>query len=178
VKYTDPDGEELDLSELDEKQRAKFEEAYNKLLETERGKEILSKIAFSENKYTVKMNNVGDDGYEPKTRTINWDPELGAMAGDDKILTPALLLGHELGHAFMHETRRGASEHLNLDEENLNIKLNENPIAGQLGLGTRNDYHDWQYTFYSDGVNSTKTPPYNKTRSINNIFLQRLGTQR
>jgi RHS repeat-associated protein len=175
VKYVDPDGRELDLSELDETQHAKFEEAYNKLLETDRGMVIIAKLVFSENKYTVKMNNIFDDGYAPNTRTINWDPELGAMSGDDKVLTPTLLLGHELGHAFMHETQRGSSEQLGIFNENLNIQLNENPIARQLGLGVRSDYHDWQYTFSSDGVNSTSIPPYDKTISINLVFLERLG---
>jgi hypothetical protein len=119
----------------------------------------------------------GDSGYDPNTRTINWDPRLAVMAGDGKVLTPTLLLGHEFGHAFLDDTGTSLRSFDDANE-NLNIRLNENPIARQLGLGVRQDYYDWQYTFYSDDVNSTEIPPYDKTRSVNSIYLQRLGSNK
>jgi hypothetical protein len=120
------------------------------------------------------MNAYADNGYDPKTRTINWDPTIGIMAGDDKVITPALILGHELGHAFLQDISVGPIKPLMLEDENRNIAINENPIARQLGLGVRSDYYDWQYTFNADGINSKDIPSYNKTRSFNIIYLERL----
>ena len=101
---------ELDLTLLDESQLATLAEAYETIISTERGSEILGEIVMSEKIYTIKMNDEGDTGYDPETNTINWDPKFAAMAGDDKPLTPTLLLAHEFGHAYTHDTHVGSSD--------------------------------------------------------------------
>jgi hypothetical protein len=172
IKYVDPDGNEIDTSGLDDVEMAKYTEAFATIASTDRGRAILSKLTTSSNVWEVKMNNDGDSSIEYNDRIINWDPSLALLAGDDKVITPALALGHEFGHAFLDETIPAYRELPQLTRENMNVKLNENPMAAQLELGIREDYYDFQGSFKASSVNSTTIPELG-TIDYNEVFWDR-----
>jgi RHS repeat-associated protein len=164
VKYVDPDGKELDVSQLDEGQRKTFQKAYDAIAKTDRGVEILGKLVFSQTKYKVTMNNEGKDEYDTDTKTISWDPSIALMTGDDSVITPIVALAHELGHGYQDDISLGRIRNTPLtDIENQNVKMNENPIAKERGDGIRQDYFDWKFEFRTSAIDSTNILEKTKT---------------
>jgi RHS repeat-associated protein len=77
----------------------------NYLCQTARGREIWNALSSSDMEVTVE-DSQGMSGYayedvNTKSGTVYWDSEMG-YSYDDGDISPALLLGHELGHAYRH----------------------------------------------------------------------------
>jgi len=72
---------------------------------------------------------------------IYWDPRHGLVLGDDTVLSPALILAHEMGHAEQWINGGYLSKVLDGTVESDNLSRWENPIARQLGEYVRTDYN-------------------------------------
>jgi len=83
-------------------------------------------------------------------REVRWDPSRGVLMSDGiATQSAALVLVHELGHAWQHlhgyTVRLHDPDDIDMNiivYENLNIDTWESPIARQLGEPRRNDYFD------------------------------------
>jgi|SRR5665213_1436521 hypothetical protein len=98
----------------------------------------------------LAINARDDDSFDPRTRTVNWDPHsaLGTTEGGRQ--SPALGLGHELDHAIASarlRERGAASFDPNYDntEERRVITGSETHAATTLGEGIRHDHSGVSY---------------------------------
>jgi RHS repeat-associated protein len=60
---------------------------------------VIQDLENSKTVYNVNFNNNDDDSFDPITNVINWDPYSGCTCTSGGIQSPALGLGHEMGHA-------------------------------------------------------------------------------
>jgi RHS repeat-associated protein len=60
---------------------------------------VINDLQNSSTIYLIDFNNNDDDSFDPSTNTINWDPHSGCSCTSGGIQSPALGLGHEMGHA-------------------------------------------------------------------------------
>jgi RHS repeat-associated protein len=60
---------------------------------------VISDLQNSSTVYLIDFNHNNDDSFDPSTNTINWDPHSGCSCTSGGIQSPALGLGHEMGHA-------------------------------------------------------------------------------
>lgn len=95
---------------------------------------------------TVQTNLVDNDSFDPLTNTVEWDPYSGLQTTNGGTQSPALGLGHELGHAAgpkaltasLHQIPAGPYGNM---EEYRVINLWETPTAMRLGEGIRYDHY-------------------------------------
>ena len=103
----------------------------------------------------VNAITTGKDTYDEKKRTIYWDPKAGLVLGNKThIMSAALGLAHEMGHAAQHLSReydeifdaminnKPISKEQILMLEEANLAKYETPIAQELGEYTRANYGD------------------------------------
>jgi RHS repeat-associated protein len=123
--------------------------------------QIIKKLADSDTVYTITTNSGGQDNVD-FFGNVNWDPHNGSKCVDDEgaAMSPALLLGHELGHVshgwyhrFRDRNRLTFDAYDNLEEKNT-IQQIENPAARTLGEGIRRDHRG-----KNARVNSPRTIP-------------------
>jgi hypothetical protein len=97
---------------------------------------------------SISLNSSGDDSYDG-AHTINWDANSELITTSGGVQSPALGLGHELGHAFFNFVNPTAYAALagtaigggwTNAEEYRNITQFETPMAVFLGEPTRNDH--------------------------------------
>jgi RHS repeat-associated protein len=108
--------------------------------------QIIKKLADSDTVYKITTNSGGQD--VDFFGDVNWDPHGGSKCVDAEgaAMSPALLLGHELGHVshgWYPRFRDGL--HFTYDaydnlEEQKTIEQIENPAARTLGEGIRTDH--------------------------------------
>jgi len=90
------------------------------------------------------------DYYDPKTRTIMWNPYLAVETDNGEIMSPALGLRHEVDHANKHD-HDGQAFSDNWDNpkfrnaEEDRATSDENKSATELGEPTRKDHNDGRY---------------------------------
>ena len=160
----------MDTSQLSEEQQKVYDQAIDKILETDRGEEIMIRlIVQSFTTYKIEMNNDGKNGYDPETKTVTWDPSIALMAGDDNAITPVVVLAHELGHAYQDDVSWGKlNQFLTLELEDQNVRMTENPIAKAFGNGIRKDYFDWKFEFRTDSIFSKRIISITRTNDEDN----------
>jgi hypothetical protein len=107
--------------------------------------EAFTKLEKASETYIVNINGSGNDSYDPKTRTVNWDPTSALAVQDDQgkrtgaTQTPALGLGHELDHAAFGIQKRGLyGKHFGSAEEQRAVY---NEQKSKLPLEGRRDNH-------------------------------------
>jgi hypothetical protein len=126
--------------------------AYQQAIDYLQKDPIMSRIIYVldrvEDTYTVE---VGDfrDRFDPRSSTVYWDPSRALLTTDGFGISPALGLGHELGHAFQMFLYgpftfsifglipSGSYDNL---EEYMVINGYENPAARTLGEAVRFDH--------------------------------------
>ena len=166
VKMVDPDGNWIDLSKLDAKQKKIYQEAKNYIMKTNRGKELFNKLESSKERIQIIMNKEMNTSYHIEENakrdgqdvfgTVYWDPKLAFKTKNDgNLVSPAVCLAHELGHAeqdikgdfnkLRSSTNRLTKflNRLDRNTEERNVADTERPIAKQLdGEGVRSNYSD------------------------------------
>jgi len=93
--------------------------------------------------FHINITHNGDDSYDPKTKTINWDPrsalEVSSGAGKQ---SAALGLIHEIDHAANGQrTPQPTGDGYENTEEKRVITGSETTIAHDLGEPTRTDHY-------------------------------------
>jgi RHS repeat-associated protein len=108
--------------------------------------QIIKKLANNDSVYTITTNSHGIDNASI-FGNINWDPHMGIQCDDDlgADISPALALGHELGHLSHPWYQRiryslPTFDNWNDNEERITIQQIENPAARTLGEGVRSDH--------------------------------------
>ena|SRR5579859_588575 len=117
---------------------------------------IIKKLADDEAVYTITTNSHGIDNASI-FGDVNWDPHSGIECDGDlgANISPALALGHELGHLshpWYHRIRDSLPTFDNWDntEEQITIQQIENPAARTLGEGVRSDHQGKKVRVKSD----------------------------
>jgi len=179
VKYVDPDGNEIDVSDLNDGQKREVLKAFLYISQSKRGKELVDNISKPVKDggmmFKIKMNKKARVEYDTKTQTIHWDSTSDLEVFDTERegkkgkQSPALGLAHELGHADQHCKGRGSeliksltNEEIKYKVENDNLYDTEIPIAEQLNNkhnrneGIRREYRDVVRYFNAKGVKSNE----------------------
>jgi RHS repeat-associated protein len=146
VNWIDP----LGLTLVVTGDQSAFNQALAYLYKDPTMKQLINDLNNSDNNYNIVMNNNDDDSYDPSTRTINWDPHSALRTKCGSSQTPALGLGHEMGHAdgssFWHHILQmiPSQDYNNYEERRVIINI-ETPAAINLGEGTRTDHGGQPY---------------------------------
>ena len=100
--YIDPDGRKIvfaqNVSEDFKKAFAQSVQHLNK----HGASGMMAKLHASETVYYISEKS-GGSFYDPNTRTIGWDPSLGALTEEGHIVSPTTILNHEVDHALQHD---------------------------------------------------------------------------
>ncbi|MCL2436583.1 MAG: type III secretion system effector protein, partial [Clostridiales bacterium] len=94
---------------------------------------------------TIAFTNSGPVNYNHLTRTINWNPTAGLRLTDNRIMSPAMALAHEMGHAMQHleglfDENTRLTDAFIAEIERDNLRRFETPIARELGEFWRSEY--------------------------------------
>ena len=111
---------------------------------------ILEKAEHARQSIHLAINDRDDDSFDPRTRTVNWDPHSALRTTEGGRQSPALGLGHELDHATASarlRERGAASFDPNYDnaEERRVITGSEMHAATTLGEAIRYDHGGTSY---------------------------------
>jgi hypothetical protein len=138
LRFVDSSGLKVDLSEI-----GRLREPLKTMKRTRRGRELYEELDGQWTTYKIREYRPGDRCracYDPSTREVIVDPDYRPIfdtpRGYSTFSLPRIL-GHELGHAATgaKDPPRGNTE------PGLNVLLNENPIAQELGEPLRIRYH-------------------------------------
>ena len=152
VKYIDPDGRKIYISEIDDGKYNKARYALKQLQKTPRGKELIQKLHSSTEIFYITINSDSNNSYDENV--ISWDPDCVGYTGENEKISSITFLGHELGHAEqdLDGNLQSMKELLNSDmtsneiatyiflKENENLEKTENKIAESRGEAIRTDY--------------------------------------
>jgi RHS repeat-associated protein len=106
--------------------------------------------AFDSGHFHIKINHDNDDSYNPRTRTVNWDPHSALRTTTGGHQTPAMGLGHEMAHGtgnrhqFAIDKITPDSRYGNKEERRV-IRNYENPAARELGESPRYNHNGTTY---------------------------------
>jgi hypothetical protein len=149
LSHIDPNGHTIELSdEATDEQRRQYEEAIRYLRTSETGNELINTLEKAPEVITITFNNNMDAFYIPAIRTIEWDSTAGLLLGNQEhVVSPAIILAHEMGHVAQHLDGRYAAfwekygeNHMIVVMEADNLIASEHPIATELGEFLRSDY--------------------------------------
>jgi hypothetical protein len=166
VNGIDPSGQRL-IPPSDPNDLAAYQDALKYLAKSATAQKVIAQLEKSDENYTITCRwnptsfSEGPE-YSPTNRTIFWKPndalEWKTWAfGRMRHMTPALMLLHEMGHAFHHDLnakefeRLGSTEDTGFRWDNLEekrtVKEIEVPAARELGEDTRN-WHNTRVLSY------------------------------
>ena len=127
VRYIDPDGRKI---VIDKSYGEDFEndvkESLKYLMKSERGKMIIKKLQESPHQFTIKKCNwlnFDDTSMCVDGDTIYWSPKHTLEASNGEYNSPAIILIHELTHAWVKKTdtgRKAYNNFYNTNKEKLN----------------------------------------------------------
>lgn len=142
VLFFDPFGHSIYLSSsATEDEIEQYERAVGYLKTSEDGAALIERLEDSTVIFTIVFIDETDErGMRYNTsHTIYFDPYFGLVIGDGtSVMSAALCLAHEMGHAAQHLDGELYGERL--DIEQANVDKYETPIAKQLGEPVRGDY--------------------------------------
>ena len=113
-------------------------------------RKIINDLKKSHTNYKIITIDNDDDRYDPATRKVYWDPHSALLTTGGGRQSPALGLGHELGHADISPARQRelsitpCPEYENMEERRVITEI-ETPVARHLGEGTRADHFGRTY---------------------------------
>jgi hypothetical protein len=127
-----------------------FELASHYLAEDSVMRGVFAKAEHARRIVHLAINDCDDDSFDPRTRTVNWDPHSALRTTEGGRQSPALGLGHELDHATAIarlRERGAASFDPNYDnaEERRVITGSEKHAATTLGEAIRHDHSGTSY---------------------------------
>jgi RHS repeat-associated protein len=142
--YVDPSGNRIRFCmDSTPEQINQFWDAVEYLETSETGAELLRIIFDAPEVITISFTDSFDErgvGFCWNHREIIWNPLAGAVLLDGSIMSPALGLAHEFGHAKQSIDGRHINEGIVVDQDN--IYEWETRIARELGEFTRDCYYD------------------------------------
>ena len=154
INHTDPTGHKLKLVGGTAEQRGEYRRAKAYLRKSNTGNKLIKKLKRSKKEFKIKfVKGANNNEYDPYNRIIKWDHRGGwfmkdtwFMRNETFVMSTALNLAHEMGHAAQH-LDGGLKSYMKSDSkrtlfkvENANVKKYETPIARQLGEPTRASY--------------------------------------
>ena len=147
ITWVDPSGLEIELRGGTAEQRQEYERAIAHLKQSPTFRYIWQKV-YDANVFTIVFHNDLRSEYNPRTKTIYWDPTGGIQVWGGTF-SAAMALAHEMGHAAQH-LEGGFDAYLAIPKRNINqrdrerarieadnLARFETPIAQELGETTR-----------------------------------------
>lgn len=102
IKFIDPDGRRIVFANGASKEfKQAFKEAVQYLKKHD-ASGMLRSLQASKETYTIREGE-GIGTYNPKTRTVTWDSNMGAVTTNGEIMSPSAVLNHEADHANQHD---------------------------------------------------------------------------
>ena len=103
VKYVDPDGRKIVFAEGVSKEfRNNFSQAVSYL--NQHGcSGMLKALNDSRNTYYISESADGSNSFDYKSKTIQWNSQMGLKTTEDQYLSPTTLLNHEVDHALEYD---------------------------------------------------------------------------
>ena len=155
IYWIDPSGNKIDYLSGTKTQREAYERAISYLQEkSSKAAEIINQLMKSQETYKVVFKNY--NGYDPINKKIIWYHKGGAIMDDGvTVMSAAMTLAHELGHAAQQENK--VYEKYNLKKmtrdqmlavENDNLSRYEQIISGQLKEHVREEYSVSYYGYF------------------------------
>jgi uncharacterized protein RhaS with RHS repeats len=130
------------MSEADKKQ---YDAAKAHELISGAGTRLFDRIEKARTTFTLRTNDTHDDSYDPKTKTVNWDPKSALKTANGGRQSPAVGLTHEIDHALANPILSAirsiipAGKYENQEERRV-IEGSERAIVRDLGEGLRHDH--------------------------------------
>jgi len=164
--FIDPDGKKVRFAKGASKEfKKQFTTAVKHLNENGAGG-MLADLEKVDNVYLIQEGKFAGS-FDPSTKTITWDPTMGAITNEGVVLSPTSVLNHEVDHALQGEKnpeqkkKDKATKDDNYDnaEEKRVITGSEQETAKKLGEieegeVTRKDHEGYPYE--TTGPTSTK----------------------
>ena len=140
VKYVDPDGQEVRFANGTSATFQRQFAAAVKYLNQHAASGMLHRLQESKTVYYINEGG-GRSNYDPKKRTINWDPLMGVVTNEKQIVSPTTVLNHEVDHALQHDQnpkqfdtdRKSPDAQYQTKEEKRVIEGSEQETARKLG---------------------------------------------
>jgi hypothetical protein len=101
IRYADPLGDTVVLPNATEKFQKQFTEATSLLIAKGAG-DLYIQAVESNDKITVLETTDENSSYDPKTKTISWNPTVG-VAAENGDMSATAVLNHEIDHAVQHD---------------------------------------------------------------------------
>ncbi len=103
VNAIDPDGKLIVFAKgVSEEFKNNFSQAVSYLNQHGCGG-MLKALNDSKNTYYISESTDGSNSFECGSKTIRWDSQMGVKTSEDKYLSPATLLNHEVDHALGYD---------------------------------------------------------------------------
>jgi hypothetical protein len=104
VRFIDPDGRIIVFAEgVSEDFKSNFAQAVKYLNEHDCG-EMLKALNESPSIYYISESVDGSNSFDYKSKTIEWDTQMGLKTTEWQYLSPTTLLNHEVAHALEYDT--------------------------------------------------------------------------
>jgi len=140
LKYIDPDGQEVRFAKGTSATFQKQFAAAVKYLNVHGASGKLARLHESKTIYYIDEGS-SRSNYNPKTKTISWDPAMGAITNENAILSPTTVLNHEVDHALQQDRnpdqydkdRKTPDAQYDTKEEKRVIEGSEQGTAKKLG---------------------------------------------
>ena len=116
-----------------------YERALAYLRTSELASILIENLMYTEVPITIVFVDKLESWYNHETRTIYWDPTAGMLIGD-KVMSPAMSLLHEMGHAAQQFEGWFDGSWNRWVVENDVLARFETPVANELGEYTRSNY--------------------------------------
>lgn len=102
LKFIDPDGRKIVYAkDVSQEFKTQFGTAV-KYLNEHGASSMLAELQKSDKVYYISGTG-GISSYNPKTKTLNWDPTKGVLTTEGHELSPTSVLNHEVDHALQND---------------------------------------------------------------------------
>jgi hypothetical protein len=102
VNGTDPEGKEIRYAYGPFTQH-EAKRAYDYLSKSSKHRSMMQRLEKSDHVYTIKSQFGATSSYDPRSRTVTWDPSQGLVTKSGAIQSPAIGASHEVSHAEHHD---------------------------------------------------------------------------
>jgi hypothetical protein len=131
IKFNDPLGDTLSLPGASDQFKMTFQKTYYAMSEKRAAGKLFALLGSSENVNLVESTGTELSHYDPKTKTIHWNPKLGFVTTKDVALSPASFLNHEVDHALQHvENKKQSDKDTRAPDWNYTNKEEKRVITG------------------------------------------------
>ena len=123
---------------------AQYNRAIEYLMQSDTFKQMYQNLIASDTALYIIFNDQLEASFFPTKNSITWDPKYGIEVQGGNVMSPAVLLAHEMGHAtqFVEGMFDAGTWISRREVEADNLARFETPIATELGEFTRENYDD------------------------------------